>query len=127
MDKTNEELFNLLRELLTALTDINAKNALHIDRLTKLQEDSAERFIKTNEMVCKLVSVADAQREQMANLSDRLDRMTTLHAEQAYQIRELVESNTRQSQQTLEVYKEHERRLADLIAMLGNKPQNIIQ
>ena len=127
MDKTNDELFTLLREMLAALTDINAKNALHIDRLTKMQEDSAERFIKTNEMVCKLVSVADAQRERMVNLSDRLDRMTTLHAEQACQIRELVERNTKQSQQTLEVYKEHERRLADLITMLGSKPQNIIQ
>lgn len=104
-----------LSQVSDVLGQVSTLLASHTERLLALQEESAARFIQTNDMVRDLVAVVESQKTLLVGFADRLDRMTTLHAEQAQRIETL-------NHQIIQMMEAHESRLADLIAKVGCRP-----
>ena len=61
-DKFFSSLAEMMREQIEAQNEYSKTTASHIDRLIKLQEESAARFFQTNDMVKALIDIANEQR-----------------------------------------------------------------
>lgn len=101
----------------------------HIDRLLTLQEESAGRFMQTNDMVHSLIEFGNEQRSQIEGFARRQEKMIALHNDQAQRIEHLIEENTNLNRQLIAMGKEHEERLAMLLREITQRPttNNIIQ
>lgn len=128
-DKFFSSLAKMMREQIEAQNEYSKTTASHIDRLIKLQEESAARFFQTNDMVKALIDIANEQRVINIGLTDRLDRMTTLHTEQAHEIQKLVEENRKLMGEMLSMQLKFSTSLMELIEKINCRPMtnNIIQ